>query len=92
MPKSTITVRHQTTVPKEVREKLGVGPNDVLQWEIEGDHATVTPSDSALLDFQRHSKTRKLPPGAGAFDSGYTDTAERAEEVLGELGFGKDRP
>ncbi|HEV2851623.1 MAG TPA: CopG family transcriptional regulator [Thermoanaerobaculia bacterium] len=35
---------------------------------------------------------RKLPPGAGDFDSGHTDTANRAEEVLGELGFGKDRP
>jgi len=34
---------------------------------------------------------RKLPPGAGAFDSGHTDTGNRAEEVLGELGFGKDR-
>jgi len=33
---------------------------------------------------------RKLPPGGGAFDSGHTDTASRTEEVLGELGFGKD--
>ncbi len=31
-----------------------------------------------------------LPPGGGAFDSGHTDTAERAEELLGELGFGED--
>lgn len=34
-----------------------------------------------------------LPPRShhgGAFDSGYTDTAERAEELLGELGFGED--
>lgn len=27
---------------------------------------------------------------AGAFDSGHTDTAERAEELLSELGFGED--
>ena len=33
----------------------------------------------------------ELPPGAGAFDSGHTDTAARAEEVLGELGFGRNR-
>ncbi|HEX7183864.1 MAG TPA: CopG family transcriptional regulator [Thermoanaerobaculia bacterium] len=38
------------------------------------------------------SAPRKIPPGAGAFDSGHTDTASRAEEALGELGFGKDRP
>jgi len=30
------------------------------------------------------------PPGAGAFDSGHSDTAERSEELLGELGFGED--
>lgn len=29
------------------------------------------------------------PPGAGAFDSGHMDTAGRAEDVLGELGFGE---
>lgn len=32
-----------------------------------------------------------LPPGAGAFDSGYSDTAERAEEILRETGFGERR-
>jgi hypothetical protein len=32
-----------------------------------------------------------LPPGDGAFDSGHTDTAAGAEEVLGELGFGRKR-
>jgi hypothetical protein len=31
---------------------------------------------------------RKAPPGAGAFASGHTDTAERAEGVLAATGFG----
>ena len=31
---------------------------------------------------------RKAPPGAGAFASGRSDTAERAEEVLAESAFG----
>ena len=30
------------------------------------------------------------PPGAGAFSSGRSDTAERAEESLAETGFGRD--
>jgi|PersoiStandDraft_1058852.scaffolds.fasta_scaffold63242_2 hypothetical protein len=29
------------------------------------------------------------PPGAGEFDSGRTDTAEKAEEVLRRTGFGR---
>jgi hypothetical protein len=31
---------------------------------------------------------RSAPPGAGAFGSDRTDTAERSEEVLTETGFG----
>jgi hypothetical protein len=31
---------------------------------------------------------KRVPPGAGAFASGHADTAERAEEILGEAGFG----
>ena len=31
---------------------------------------------------------RQAPPGAGAFASGHTDTADRAEDVLAETGFG----
>ena len=37
------------------------------------------------------SRPRHLPPGLGAFDSGQTDTAERAEELLAESDFGKDK-
>ena len=32
----------------------------------------------------------KAPPGAGAFASGRSDTAERVEEILGETGFGAE--
>jgi hypothetical protein len=35
---------------------------------------------------------RKAPPGAGAFASSRSDTAERAEEVLVESGFATDSP
>lgn len=42
------------------------------------------------LRSQLTSRPKRLPPGAGLFDSGHTDTAERAEELLGELGFGED--
>lgn len=30
----------------------------------------------------------RVPPGAGAFASGHSDTAERSEELLGKAGFG----
>jgi len=31
---------------------------------------------------------RTLPPGAGAFASGHADTADRAEDILRDTGFG----
>jgi hypothetical protein len=31
---------------------------------------------------------RRAPPGAGAFSSGRTDTAARADEILAATGFG----
>ena len=33
---------------------------------------------------------RRRPPGAGAFASGHTDTAERVDDVLADSGFGRD--
>ena len=32
---------------------------------------------------------RAAPPGAGAFGSGRSDTAERSEELLNKTGFGE---
>ena len=34
---------------------------------------------------------RASPPGAGAFSSGHSDTAERAEALLRQSGFGTPR-
>lgn len=77
MTKSTITVKNQTTVPKEVRVKLGVGPSDVLQWEVLGDHVRVTASSRAFLQLR------------GSFKVGPGDPVEdvrRARELMGKEG------
>ncbi|HXO30627.1 MAG TPA: AbrB/MazE/SpoVT family DNA-binding domain-containing protein [Thermoanaerobaculia bacterium] len=74
MAKSTITVKHQTTVPKEIRQKLRVGPGDVLQWEVVGDHVRVTTATPAFMALQ------------GAFKVGPGDPVEdvrRARELMG---------
>lgn len=64
MTKSTVTVKYQTTIPKEVREKLGVGPSDVLQWEVLGNHARVTPSTRAFLELRGSFKVGPGDPVA----------------------------
>lgn len=49
MTKSRITVKNQTTVPREVREKLAVGPSDTLQWEVVGNRVLVSAAKPAFL-------------------------------------------
>ena len=49
---SKITSKAQTTVPKEVREALGVKPGDLLVYRIKGGKVTVAkgePLDRAYL-------------------------------------------
>lgn len=52
----------------------------------------IKPLTGGGRSLRHQTGSRRLPPGAGAFDSGYTDTAERSEDLLDELGFGEDRP
>lgn len=78
MAKSTITVKYQTTVPKEVRQKLGVGPSDVLQWEVLGDHVRVTAARPAFLD---REGTIRVGPGDPVED------VRRARKLMGIKGL-----
>jgi AbrB family looped-hinge helix DNA binding protein len=50
MPRSTITAKYQTTVPKEIRDKLGLAPRDVLHWEIVDGCARIRPADTGFLE------------------------------------------
>jgi AbrB family looped-hinge helix DNA binding protein len=64
MSRSTVTAKFQTTVPKEVRQRLGTKPGDVLQWQVVGDHVRVTTVAPVFLELQ------------GAFKVGPGDTVE----------------
>jgi bifunctional DNA-binding transcriptional regulator/antitoxin component of YhaV-PrlF toxin-antitoxin module len=78
MTKSTISVKYQTTVPKEIRLKLGVGPSDVLQWEWVDNHVRVTAARPAFL--QREGSI-KVGPGDPVED------VRRARELVGSKGL-----
>ena len=43
MIKSTVSVRWQTVVPQEVREKMGIEPQSKLEWQIVDGQIIVTP-------------------------------------------------
>ncbi len=49
MARSTLTAKYQTTVPKDVREKLALEPGDELRWVIHGGKVEVVPAERAFL-------------------------------------------
>lgn len=42
-----ITAKSQTTIPKAVRNALGVKPGDEVGWEIDGDQVTIIKVNTA---------------------------------------------
>jgi len=49
---STVTVKYQTTIPKAVREQLGIAINDSLEWIIEKGKVVVSPVHSNFLQYR----------------------------------------
>jgi AbrB family looped-hinge helix DNA binding protein len=41
LAQTKVTAQGQTSVPLEVRRKLGIGPGSVLEWEEQGDAVVV---------------------------------------------------
>ena len=64
MPTSTITSKGQTTVPKEVRDALDIGPGDKLSWEVRGGRVAVTTDRPGLFRWE------------GVFKDGPTDAVK----------------
>jgi len=54
---STVTVKYQTTIPKAVREQLGISINDALEWVVEKGKAVVQPVHSNFLAYRGSVKT-----------------------------------
>lgn len=52
MPRSTITSKRQTTIPKEVCDALDVGPGDKITWAVSGGRVAVTTERPALWQWE----------------------------------------
>jgi len=48
--KSTITSKYQVTVPKAIRERLGLSVSDQLHWELRGSEVVITVATPAFLE------------------------------------------
>jgi len=54
---STVTVKYQTTIPKAVREQLGIAINDSLEWIIEKGKVVVSPVHNNFLQYRGSVKS-----------------------------------
>ncbi len=63
--KSTVTAKYQTTIPKAVRDSLGITVSDALEWTVERGKVVVYPLRN---DFLKHGNTVKIGPGDIARD------------------------
>ena len=61
MPISSLTTKWQTTIPKEVRNLLGLKPNDKILYFIEGEKVILKPMKGNVLDLRGSVESREKP-------------------------------
>lgn len=61
MKASKLTSKYQATVPKEVRELLGLNAGDAIQWEIENDKVVVRKLQAFDLEWHKAIELTLMP-------------------------------
>ena len=56
---SLITSKYQTTIPKAIRENLGLSVKDALEWKLEKGKVTLYPAKRNFLTYRNAIKTGK---------------------------------
>jgi AbrB family looped-hinge helix DNA binding protein len=54
---STVTVKYQTTIPKPVRDQLGISIHDALEWIVEQGKVVVLPVHDNFSRYRGSVKT-----------------------------------
>lgn len=66
MPKAKITSKGQVTIPKAIRDELGVKPGDSLEFRIEDGHLKVRPvRRRSILELEGLFDVKESPAFAG---------------------------
>ena len=61
VPVSVLTKKWQTTIPKEIRNLLGLKPNDRIFYLIEGERVILKPLKGNILDLRGSVNTKEKP-------------------------------
>lgn len=76
--RSKITSKFQTTIPREVREKLKLGISDIIEWRLDGSKIYVEPVEKPFLKYRGSIK----PKGGDAKTDIQTARKKRAQELI----------
>ncbi len=61
MSVSVLTKKGQTTIPKDIRNLLGLKPNDKILYLIEGERVVLKPLKGNILDLRGSIATKEKP-------------------------------
>jgi len=53
---SIITSKYQTTIPRAIREKIGLSIKDALDWKVEKEKIIISPSKRNFLKYRNAVK------------------------------------
>ena len=56
---SVITSKYQTTIPKIIRDNLGLSVKDALEWKLENGKVVVYPAKKQFLKYRNMAKVGK---------------------------------
>jgi AbrB family looped-hinge helix DNA binding protein len=85
---SRMTSKGQTTIPKEIRERLGLKPGDRVAFILRGNEAVLYPVKGSLLDLRGSLKPRQRPEDVDFIDA-YNASWMKAQGVRRVYAFDK---
>jgi AbrB family looped-hinge helix DNA binding protein len=80
---STLTSKGQTTIPQPVRQALGIGVNDLIGYEFEGDRVVLRPIKNRLLELRGSIKPHRKPEDFAAIRKTVAGVVGRAAAKRG---------
>ena len=81
MHQSVITKKGQTTIPKEIRAFLKIGPNDKLFYIIEGEKVVLKPLRGDILELRGSVPAKDMPTD---FNGVLKQTRKKAAKKIAE--------
>ena len=66
MPHSILTRRGQVTIPKSLRDRLGLHLGDQISFHLRGDEIVLKPVRRTILDLQGSVKPKNRPEDFGS--------------------------